>query len=223
MFIPLGDDNSQRVLVPYVNVLLIVANVLVFLVELGAQGQGTLPAFLNHWSVIAADYTRHAGRGGPVPWTLLTSMFLHGGWAHLLGNMVYLAIFGDNVESALGHGRYLLFYLAAGVAGALTQIAGAPASTIPTLGASAAISGVLVAYVLYFPRNRVLVWLVFQVSAVPAMVVIGLWAVFQLVSGVGALAAGPTMGGVAYLAHVGGFATGLIGAALFRSSARLAA
>jgi membrane associated rhomboid family serine protease len=207
--------------VPYVNVLLIVVNVLAFFVELAAQGQGTLPAFLNHWSVIAVDYTRHAGLGGPVPWTLFTSMFLHAGWAHLIGNMVYLAIFGDNVESALGHARYLLFYLAAGVAGALTQIVGSPASTVPTLGASAAISGVLAAYVLYFPRNRVLVWFIFQVSAVPAMLVIGLWALLQLVSGVGSLAAGPTMGGVAYLAHIGGFTCGLLGALLFRGSARL--
>jgi membrane associated rhomboid family serine protease len=221
VFIPLGDDNSRRVLVPYVNVTLIVLNVFAFLVELAAQAQGTLPAFLNHWSVIAADYTRGAGLGGPVPWTLLTSMFLHGGWAHLIGNMVYLAIFGDNVESALGHVRYLLFYLVAGVAGALTQIAGGPGSVVPTLGASAAISGVLAAYVFYFPRNRVLVWFVFQVSAVPALLVIGLWALLQLVSGFGSLSAGPTMGGVAYLAHVGGFACGLLGAALFRSTARL--
>src|SRR5512140_3657059 len=138
LIIPLCDDNSRRTLVPVVNILLIVVNVLVFLVELVAQSQGTLEHFLGHWSLLPAAYARGADLGRPVPLTLFTSMFLHAGWAHLIGNMVYLAIFGDNVESALGHGRYLLFYLACGVAGALAQIVGSPASTLPMLGASAA-------------------------------------------------------------------------------------
>jgi len=221
LIIPLGDDNTGRRLAPVVNIVLIVINVAVFLLELSVQASGNLNGFLGHWSVLPAAYARHSGTGGPVPWTLFTSMFLHAGWAHLIGNMVYLGIFGDNVESALGHGRYLLFYLACGVAGALTQIAGAPGSTIPMLGASAAISGVLAAYVVYFPRNRVSIWFLFQLAEVPALIVIGLWIVMQLVSGVGTLASRPTTGGVAYLAHVGGFACGLVGALLLRRSARL--
>jgi membrane associated rhomboid family serine protease len=217
----LADDNSGRRLAPAVNIVLIVLNVAVFLLELSVQASGHLNGFLGHWSLLPAAYAERARIGGPVPLTLFTSMFLHAGWAHLIGNMVYLGIFGDNVESALGHGRYLLFYLACGVAGALTQIAGAPGSTIPMLGASAAISGVLAAYVVYFPRNRVSIWFLFQVAEVPALIVIGLWIVMQLVSGVGTLATRPTTGGVAYLAHIGGFACGLLGALLLRRSARL--
>ena len=221
LIIPLGDDNTGRRLAPAVNILLIVLNVVAFLLELSVQGEGRLNGFLGHWSVLPAAYAQHAPLGGPVPWTLFTSMFLHAGWAHLIGNMVYLGIFGDNVESALGHGRYVLFYLACGVAGALTQIAGAPGSTVPMLGASAAISGVLAAYLVYFPRNRVAIWFLFQVAEVPALLVIGLWILMQLVSGVGTLAARPTMGGVAYLAHIGGFACGFVLALLLKRSARL--
>ncbi len=214
MFFPIGDDNSRRVRIPFVNVALIAINALAFVAELAVHNQDGLEAFVRHWSVIPVDYTMHAGLGGPVPWTLLTSMFLHGGWAHLVGNMVYLGIFGDNVESALGHARYLLFYLVTGIAGGLTHLLTAPHSTVPTLGASAAISGVLAAYVLYFPQNRVLVWFWFRILAVPAMIVIGLWAVVQLISGAGSLVAAGPGGGVAYLAHVGGFASGLALAAL---------
>ncbi len=173
LIIPLGDDNSRRTLVPVVNIGLIVANVLVFVFELARQGEGTLNSFLGHWSVLPAAYAGHAAIGGPVPATLFTAMFLHAGWAHLLGNMVYLGIFGDNVESALGHGRYLAFYLACGVAAALAQIVGDPGSTVPMLGASGAISGVLAGYLIFFPHNRVSVWFLYQVAEVPALVVIG--------------------------------------------------
>jgi len=221
LIIPLGDDNSRRTLAPVVNILLIVVNVLVFVFELGQQGQGTLNSFLGHWSLLPAAYARHAAIGGPVPLTIFTAMFLHAGWAHLIGNMVYLGIFGDNVESALGHGRYLLFYLACGVAASLAQIVGDPGSTVPMLGASGAISGVLAAYLVFFPRNRVSVWFLFQVAEVPALLVIGLWIVMQIFSELGALASRPTNGGVAYLAHVGGFACGLLGAVLMRRSARI--
>jgi len=215
VFFPIGDDNSQRVRIPFVNLGLITLNGLAFVAELTAHAQGGLGEFVRHWSVVPVDYTQHAGLGGPVPWTLVTSMFLHGGWAHLLGNMVYLGIFGDNVESALGHVRYLAFYLLAGILGGLTQVLTQPHSAVPTLGASGAISGVLAAYVLYFPHNRVLVWFWFRILAVPALVVIGLWAVMQLVSGAGSLIAASPGGGVAYLAHVGGFAGGLVLAWLF--------
>ena len=215
MFFPIGDGNSRRVRVPYVNLGLIALNGLVFVAELAAHAQGGLEEFVRHWSLVPADYTMHTGHGGPVPWTLVTSMFLHGGWGHLLGNMVYLGIFGDNVESALGHLRYLAFYLLAGICGGLAQVLTQPHSTVPTLGASGAISGVLAAYVLYFPHNRVLVWFWFRSLAVPALLVIGLWIVMQLISGAGSLIAAGPGGGVAYLAHVGGFAGGLVLAALF--------
>jgi membrane associated rhomboid family serine protease len=209
VFFPIGDDNSRRVRIPFVNLGLIALNGLAFLAELTAHAQGGLEPFVQHWSVIPADYTLHAGLGGPVPWTLVTSMFLHGGWGHLLGNMVYLGIFGDNVESALGHLRYLAFYLLAGILAGLTQVVTQPHSVVPTLGASGAISGVLAAYLLYFPHNRVLVWFWFRIFAVPALVVIGLWALMQLVSSAGSLVAPGPGGGVAYLAHVGGFFGGL--------------
>jgi membrane associated rhomboid family serine protease len=217
--IPIGDDNTRRERIPYVNLGLIALNAFAFIAELGAHSQGDLESFVRYWSAIPVDYTSHAGIGGPVPWTLLTSMFLHGGWAHLIGNMIYLGIFGDNVESTLGHVRYLFFYLACGIVGALTHIFTSPHSTVPTLGASAAISGVLAAYVLYFPRNRVLVWFFFQVFAVPAMLVIGLWAVLQFISGAGSLLSPSEGGGTAYIAHVGGFGCGFLLALLFRPRA----
>ena len=217
MFVPISDDNSQRARVPFVNLGLIALNALVFLLELGANSQGGLEEFVRHWAAVPVDYTgRSGGYGGPVPLTLLTSMFLHGGWAHLIGNMVYLGIFGDNVESSLGHVRYLLFYLACGIAGALAHIFTAPGSTVPTLGASAAISGVLAAYIVYFPGNRVLVWFAFRVMAVPAMVVIGTWALMQFVSSAGSILSPSEGGGVAYTAHVGGFVAGLVLGALFK-------
>jgi membrane associated rhomboid family serine protease len=219
VFVPISDDNSQRLRVPFVNSALIVFNALAFLIELTANshGQGALDAFVRHWAAVPADYTGHGGgSGGPVPLTLLTSMFLHGGWAHLIGNMIYLGIFGDNVESSLGHAKYLLFYLACGIVGALAHIFTAPASTVPTLGASAAISGVLAAYIVYFPANRVLVWFAFRVMAVPAMVVIGTWALMQFVSSAGSILSPSEGGGVAYTAHVGGFIAGLVLGAMFR-------
>jgi membrane associated rhomboid family serine protease len=217
VFVPISDDNSQRVRVPFVNLALIALNAVVFLLELGANSQGGLEAFVRHWAAVPVDYTgRSGGYGGPVPLTLLTSMFLHGGWAHLIGNMVYLGIFGDNVESSLGHVKYLLFYLACGIAGALAHIFTAPGSTVPTLGASAAISGVLAAYIVYFPSNRVLVWFAFRVMAVPAMVVIGTWALMQFLSSAGSILSPREGGGIAYTAHVGGFVAGLLLGALLK-------
>jgi len=210
MFFPIGDDNSRRTRVPYMTLGLVAANVVVFLGELFANSQGGLEALITHWAVIPADYTQGAGIGGPVPWTLLTSMFLHGGWAHVIGNLVYLGIFGDNVESAMGHLSFLAFYLLTGALASAAHILSAPASTLPSLGASGAISGVLAAYLVLFPRNPVLVLVWFQVRAVPALLVIGLWAVFQLVVGAGSLMGPREAGGVAYLAHVGGFVAGLV-------------
>lgn len=208
MFLPMGDDNTGLRRVPLVTLGLIALNVLAFVYELALQGSGGLEEFLRTWSVIPAAYSGRADLGGPVPWTILTAMFLHGGWAHLIGNMVYLGIFGDNVENAFGRIRFLLFYLACGILGSIAHVMVGPGSTVPSLGASGAISGVLAAYLMMFPHNRVLVLVWFSVRALPALLVIGLWAVFQFASGAGSLMSPRDGGGVAYLAHVGGFLAG---------------
>jgi membrane associated rhomboid family serine protease len=210
MFIPLGDDNSRRTSFPIVTVALILVNVVAFGGELLAASQGQVESFLRFWALVPADYTRGAGIGGPVPWTLLTSMFLHAGFMHLIGNMVYLWIFGDNVEQAFGSLRFLAFYLVCGLAASGVHILSMPNSTIASLGASGAISGVLGSYLLMFPGNRVTVLFFFRAVPVPAIVVIGLWALLQFVSGTGMLVQPQEGGGVAYLAHVGGFVAGLV-------------
>ena len=220
MFLPIGDDNRGRQRFPWVTMGLIALNVLVFVAELAAHGRGDLEAFVTRWAAIPADYTRGAGLGGPVPWTLVSSMFLHGGWAHVVGNLLYLGIFGDNVESEFGHLPYLGFYLLSGVIASAAHIATSAASTVPTLGASGAIAGVLAAYLLMFPRNSVLVIIWFRVRPLPAALVIGLWAVFQFVIGAGSLLAPREGGGVAYLAHIGGFLAGLALTPLLRRPPR---
>jgi membrane associated rhomboid family serine protease len=219
-FFPIGDDNRDRVRVPFVTFMLVALNVIAFLLELSASGQGPgqLEAFVKHWAVIPADYTRGAGIGGPVPLTLLSAMFLHAGWAHIFGNMLYLWIFGDNVESAFGHLRFLFFYIAAGVLASFAHILTAPGSTIPSLGASGAIAGVLAAYIVMFPQKSVHVLIGFRRTAVPAIVVIGMWAAFQFLIGAGSLLSPREGGGVAYLAHVGGFIAGLVMTPLLRGS-----
>jgi TonB-dependent SusC/RagA subfamily outer membrane receptor len=159
---------------------------------------------------------------GPIPiWlTLLTSMFMHGGWLHIGGNMLFLWVFGDNVEHRMGRLRYVVFYVLAGVIGSLAQILVAPDSTIPTLGASGAISGVLGAYLVLFPRNRVTVFLLRFITQVPALVAIGLWAALQIFSGISGLGADTPGGGVAYFAHIGGLAAGIVAGLIFRATGR---
>ncbi|MGH2489728.1 MAG: rhomboid family intramembrane serine protease, partial [Candidatus Limnocylindria bacterium] len=157
---------------------------------------------------------------GPVPiqLTLLSSMFMHAGWLHLAGNMLFLWVFGDNVEHRAGPIPFLIAYLVAGLVGSLAQILSDPSSPIPSLGASGAISGVLGAYLVLFPRNRVTVFLFRFVTQVPALAAIGLWIIFQLINGLGAaVISSETVGGVAYLAHIGGFAAGLLTGFLFRA------
>ena len=219
-FFPIGDDNRDRHRTPYITFLLVAVNVLAFLLELSvdAQGRGALEEFVKMWAVIPADYAKGAGIGGPVPLTLLSAMFLHGGWAHLLGNMLYLWIFGDNVESAFGHVRYLVFYLVAGILASAAHILTSPGSTVPSLGASGAIAGVLAGYLVMFPQRSVFVLIGFRRMAVPALVVIGMWAAFQFLIGAGSLLSPREGGGVAYLAHVGGFVAGLILTPLLRGS-----
>lgn len=201
--IPLWDDNSEERNKPYVNYALIILNVLVFLRELSDRN---VQAFIRTWAAIPAEIHefRHLE-------TLFTSMFLHGGWMHLLGNMLFLWVFGDNVEDRVGHRHYAYFYLACGVAGSVAQIVLAPGSTIPLVGASGAISGVLAAYLIMFPKNHVKVLILARVfTQVPAWVMIGTWGVMQLASGVVLASTMATHGGVAYAAHIGGFAAGAL-------------
>jgi membrane associated rhomboid family serine protease len=232
--IPIADDNSDRRLTPIVNTILIGINVFVFVF---LQGLGTNERLTYAYATVPAAIATGHGIArtvtvvdpisgdvvGQIPlrpprvsvyWTLLTSLFLHGGLAHLAGNMLYLYIFGDNVEDALGHGRYLVFYLLCGVLASLSHVAttfvvGAN-PYLPALGASGAISGVLAAYLALYPARRVRVLVFVFVMDVPALVAIGLWFVFQLVNGVGMLGAGSQAGGVAYGAHIGGFVAGFL-------------
>jgi membrane associated rhomboid family serine protease len=201
---PIGDDNSGRRAVPIVTYVLIGINVAVFFLELQSGD-----AFIRQWAFIPARFSEDPP--GDVM-TLFSAMFMHGGWMHLGGNMLYLWIFGDNVEDRFGPVKFLLFYLASGLAASFAQYAVNPASAIPNVGASGAIAGVLGAYILMFPRARVNVLLGRQVVAMPAFIVLGLWIALQLVSGVGSIAdtAQTEQGGVAYMAHVGGFVAGLV-------------
>jgi membrane associated rhomboid family serine protease len=223
---PLGDDNSDRERWPIVTAVLVVVNVLVFLYELMLQNDSPrqLMRLVAAWGVIPREYALGEDLppeiGPPHYVTLVTSMFLHGGWGHLLGNMLYLWIFGDNVEDRMGRVPFVLFYFATGIVAAVAQILVNPGSTVPTVGASGAISGVLGAYLVMFPRNHVRVLLFFFIISVPSIVVIGLWAVTQFVNSVGSLSPRTSeTGGVAYMAHVGGFVAGVVGALVWRAIA----
>ena len=219
--IPLRDANpTQRT--PWITVGLIVACFVVFAVELGvlaSGGESAFEAFVTRWGLVPADLTAswHAGDYVSAQTaTLVTSQFLHGSWFHLLGNMLYLWIFGNNVEDRFGRAGFLAFYLFGGVIAGLSQVAIDPTSTVPTIGASGAIAATLGAYFVMFPRARVtsLVFLGFfyQLIDVPAIIVLGFWFVLQLISGITSLGAVES-GGVAVFAHIGGF---LIGAVIAR-------
>ena len=210
---PIGDDNSARRSIPYVTYALVAINVLVFFLEL-SNGE----AFIREWAFIPARFSADPVAGIP---TVFSAMFMHGGWLHLGGNMLYLWIFGDNVEDRFGHLKYLSFYLLAGIAATFAQYLVLPESTVPNVGASGAIAGVLGAYLLMFPRARINVLLGRSVVAMPAIVVLGFWIVLQLVSGVGSIAyTDADVGGVAYMAHVGGFVAGFLMAFVFRGAGR---
>lgn len=249
MVFPLGDENSDRTITPVVNYVLIALNIFVFVIP---QGMGVNDKFTYAFSCVPAEIRtgedvvtadrkiREPIRGEemtlpglqptpiPVYLTLLTSMFMHGGWAHLLGNMWFLWIFGDNIEDAVGHLRYVTFYLVCGILAGLTHVAstfmfdGNP--LIPSLGASGAISGVLGGYIVLHPHRRVTAIIFRFITDVPAVVVIGMWFLFQLISGLGALGAGSQAGGVAYGAHIGGFVAGVVLIKIFtlnRSAGRM--
>ena len=203
---PIRDHNpsGRR---PYVTFALIAANVAVFLgYWLTLQSESQLNQFFYDWGLVPANLTS----GGGVP-TLFTSMFLHGGWMHLAGNMLFLWIFGDNLEDEMGHGGFLLFYILSGIAAALAQVVADPASPIPMVGASGAIAGVMGGYLLLFPKARVDVLfifvIIFRIFPIPAWIVLGVWFALQLFSGVSIPG---DQGGVAYWAHAGGFLGGLI-------------
>ena len=210
--IPLRDENPTT-LTPVVTIILIVLNSLVYLYQLSLGpdeerfilAYAAIPAELFHTGTMVGDPRVPAGL------TVLTSMFLHGGFLHLGGNMLYLWIFGDNIEDVMGHGRFIVFYLLAGLAAVFAHAVTAPTSTVPMIGASGAISGVLGAYLLLFPRARVrvliLLGVVTRIVLVPAIVVLGFWIVVQVLNG--AFSLGGPGGGVAWFAHVGGFVAGL--------------
>ena len=219
--IPLHDDNPTRI-TPYVTITIMVLCALVFLwqLSLGAAVQravfslGMIPATLLGGKSLPAEIAIV-----PAWMTLFTSMFMHGGWMHLLGNMLYLWIFGNNVEDSMGHGRFIVFYLLSGVAAALLQALPDPASEIPMIGASGAISGILGAYLLMFPHARVLVVIplgfYMHPMRVPASLVLGFWFLMQLISS--ATSSGQ-QGGVAFGAHIGGFLAGMVLIPLFKYS-----
>jgi membrane associated rhomboid family serine protease len=223
---PIGDDRVQGGPPPIITFGLIAVNVLVFLVELTQPSQGALQSFIQAWGLVPREYSalRDLPPAIPLPFwsTLLTSMFLHSGWMHLGGNMLYLWIFGDNLEKVMGALRFALFYLLCGLAASLAHIAFGAGSTVPAVGASGAISGVLGGYLLMFPQNRVRVLVRGGVSSVPAIVVLGLWIVIQFINGIGSLAATTETGGVAYMAHIGGFIAGLVLVKLMASPQRAA-
>lgn len=233
MIFPIGDDNQDRKSIPVITIGLIAVNILVFVVF---QGLGTNDKFTMSFSTVPeeivtgrdvvtephveVEQTEDGPRQEMVPGlgktpipvylTILTSMFMHGGIAHLLGNMWFLWIFGDNIEDDMGRPRYLLFYIICGILASLAHVAvsaGGEQAKIPSLGASGAISGVMGAYLVLHPKRRVTVLMLRMIMNVPGYVAVGLWFAFQLVSGLGMLG-GSSGGGVAYMAHIGGFVTG---------------
>ena len=207
---PIGDDDSSRRTVPLVTYALIALNLLFFFVE---QSGGD--AFVMQWAFVPRRFL--ANPFGDFL-TLFTSMFMHAGWLHLGGNMLYLWIFGDNVEDRFGHFNFVIFYLLCGLAATGAQLAFSLGSNVPNLGASGAIAGVLGAYILLFPQGRVRVLQGQQVIQMPALIVIGFWIVLQLFSGVGSIANSAQTGGVAYMAHIGGFLAGFVLTFVFRGS-----
>jgi membrane associated rhomboid family serine protease len=211
-----------------VTVLIVIANVLVFLYELSLGGR-QLDAFVMSVGVVPAEITTGVDlpppAPGPVYITLLTSMFVHGGFLHIASNMLYLWVFGDNVEDTFGHFGYLAFYFVSGIAGSLSQVASSPASDIPSVGASGAIAGVLGAYIIMFPHARVRTLLllgpILTFPRLSAILLIGFWFLSQLFTGLASLgAATEQTGGVAVWAHVGGFVAGVVLALLFRPRVR---
>jgi membrane associated rhomboid family serine protease len=208
--LPIGDDDSGRRIVPLVTYALIALNALFFFVELGGGD-----AFIEKWAFVPSRFLANPVADFP---TLFTSMFMHAGWVHLGGNMLYLWIFGDNVEDRFGHIKFTIFYLVCGLAATFAQLMFSLGSNIPNLGASGAIAGVLGAYILLFPQGKVRVLQGQQVIQVSALIVIGMWIVLQFFSSIGSIVNTADTGGVAYMAHVGGFIAGFVLTFLLRGN-----
>ena len=212
--IPLRDNIPSRT-VPFVNYTLIGANILIFLFEI-SMGRD-LTVFIHVFGMVPERVVGIATQAPElIHWAIIpfiTSIFLHGGWLHLIGNMLFLYIFGDNVEGALGHFRYLAFYLACGVAASLTHLISTPSSAVPTVGASGAIAGVLGAYFLLFPRAKVVtlvpIFFFIQIVEIPAFIFLGFWFLLQFLSGSAVFFSHQGTGGVAWWAHIGGFVAGV--------------
>jgi membrane associated rhomboid family serine protease len=234
MLLPIGDDNSDRGITPFINYTLIILNIIVFILfqqwgnnELFTYGYSTVPAeiltgddLVTRSRILVNPVTGEQLRiPGLAPtevnvyFTLITSMFMHGGIAHLAGNLMYLWIFGDNLENDMGHFKYLIFYLLCGIVAGLAHVFSTyyfgQNLLIPSLGASGAISGVLGGYMIMHPKRSVHVWFLFGIISVPGFLAVGLWFVFQVINSMGALG-GDEAGGIAYAAHIGGFIAGLI-------------
>jgi membrane associated rhomboid family serine protease len=220
---PLRDDDTGRRITPVATYALIAANIIVWLIELSAgerfiNGYSTVPyEITNNTDLVGTRSVQAGGESvsfqlypGPTPiyLTLLFSMFMHASWLHLGGNMLYLWIFGDNIEDRLGHAKFLAFYVVCGLAASAAHIMFATDSVIPSLGASGAIAGILGAYLILFPRRGVRVLLGRQIVTMPAFMVLGLWILLQIFAQVSVV--GGEAGGVAYMAHIGGFVAGLI-------------
>lgn len=215
---PIGDDNTGRTITPFVNYLLIAANIIVFIF---AQGMGSNEAFLTSFSTVPqeiltnTDITTNGLRETPIPvyGTIFTSMFMHGSIMHIGGNMLYLWVFGDNLENVMGHTKYLLFYIICGIIASLSHVYLSSYTgnglLIPSLGASGAISGVLGGYMILFPKNRVKIFAIRAIVHVPAIVSLGIWIALQIFSQVQEWGSKES-GGVAYAAHIGGFVAGMI-------------
>ena len=221
---PVGDEQVQGGPPAVVTWALIALNVAAFLLELSQPSPGALAAFIDAWGVVPREYAAARDLPPTIPlpfWsTLMTSMFLHGGWMHLGGNMLYLWIFGDNLEKVMGHVRFVAFYLVCGVAASVAHILFNMGSAVPAVGASGAISGVLGGYLLLFPKNRIRVLTRGGIAHVPAIAVLGIWIVIQFINGMGSVTDTSETGGVAYMAHIGGFAAGLLLVKLFAAGRR---
>jgi membrane associated rhomboid family serine protease len=236
MFFPISDDDREVNAPAFITYALLAVNIALFVLQM------VDPQFTYGWSVIPREITTgvdlvepevievegygpveipQAPGPGMIWLTLLSSMFMHGGFGHIAGNMLYLWIFGNNVEHRFGHGWFLIFYLTAGLVGSAAQIVTSPGSVIPNLGASGAIAGVMGAYLVLFPHNRVNVVFLYSIITVPALIVLGMWIVTQMISGVGSIAStSASAGGVAYMAHIGGFVAGAAAAVFCRLQLR---
>ena len=231
MFIPLGDDNSLRRNTPLILWLILGINVFVWYLQLTlgdtfTNGYAAIPfEVMNSKDLISPTNVSLGGQHinipqapgpSPIQLTMISAMFMHGSWEHIIGNMVYLMIFGDQIEDLMGKGRFILFYLACGVCASLAHVLTDPNSTIPSLGASGAIAGLLGAYLVNYPGNKVRVLFMRDVVMMPATIVLGGWILLQLISQVGVYAG--EQSGVAYMAHIGGFAAGVPLSFLLRRS-----